>query len=111
MGLERVKLEDPVFEKQFEVFGSDQVEARYLLTTSFMDRLLKLAEIFQSGSIQASFYNNTLLIMVPTYKNYFETASIFKPANFIEEINTILSEMKLVFDMIDTLKLYERTGL
>ena len=39
-GLESVKLEDPKFEKLFDVYGNDQIEARYLLTPSFMERPL-----------------------------------------------------------------------
>ena len=40
--LEKVNLEDCEFEKIFEVYSSDQIEARYLLTTSFMERLKNL---------------------------------------------------------------------
>ncbi len=35
-----VKLEDPEFEKEFVVYGSDQIEARYILSTSLMRRIL-----------------------------------------------------------------------
>ena len=41
-GLQTVRLEDSVFEKFFEVYSDDQIEARYLLTTGFMERMLKL---------------------------------------------------------------------
>lgn len=109
--LQRVRLEDPVFEKQFEVFADDQVEARYLLTTSFMDRLLKLTELFKTNGLECSFYDNRLLIKIPTAKNYFETGSIFKPVTFRDDINTILEEMHSFFSIIETLKLDERTGL
>ncbi len=108
---ERVKLEDPVFEKQFQVFADDQVEARYLLTTSFMDRLLKLVTLFESKGLQCSFYDSCLLLMIPTEKDYFKGSSIFKPATFVEEINIVLQEMKNLFDIIDILKLNEKTGL
>ena len=37
---ELIKLEDPEFEKVFAVYGSDQVEARYILTPALMRRLL-----------------------------------------------------------------------
>ena len=46
-GLQRVNLEDPVFEQAFEVAASNQVEARYLLTPSFMERLLELSRSFR----------------------------------------------------------------
>ena len=110
--LNNVKLEDPVFEKKFEVYSSDQVEARYLLTTSFMERLLELSGLFsKNGVIQCSFYKNKLLLMIPSDKNRFEVGSIYQPATFIDDINLILDEMAIIFQIIDILKLEERTGL
>ena len=109
--METVRLEDPVFEKQFEVSSTDQVEARYLLTTSFMERLLKLAALLGDGKLQCSFYDNKLLIMVPSSHNRFETSSIFKPSTFVEDIDTIIKEMREIFAIVEMLKLHERTGL
>ena len=109
--LENVALEDPVFEKQFEVYSNNQVEARYLLTTSFMERLLRLSDLLGSNHIQCSFYDDKLLLMVPSSYNRFETSSIYVPATFVGDINTILSEMKLIFEIIDILKLNQRIGL
>lgn len=110
-GLERVKLEDPVFEDKFEVYGSDQVEARYLLTTSFMDRLVSLENLVRADSIQCSFFDNRLLMMLSSSHDRFETSSIFKPATFVEDTQTILAEMREVFRIIETLKLQEQTRL
>ncbi len=109
--LENVDLEDPVFEKKFEVYSDDQVEARYLLTPSFMQRLLDLTGLLGGTKVQASFYDNRLLLMISSRENRFETGSAFKPATFVDEINTILKEMSLIFQMIDTLKLDQSTGL
>jgi hypothetical protein len=109
--LDTVRLEDPVFEKMFQVYSDDQVEARYLLTTSFMDRLINLADIFGGKGIQCSFYDDKLLFMIPSKQNRFETGSIFTPATFEPEINTILAEMSEIFQIIDVLKLNEHTGL
>jgi len=109
--LENVQLEDPVFEKQFEVYSNNQIEARYLLTTSFMERLLELSAVFGEKGIQASFYDDKLLMMIPSGKNRFETASIFIPATFEEEINTVLSEMNEIFQIVNILKLNQNIGL
>jgi len=110
--LNNVKLEDPVFEKKFEVYSTDQVEARYLLTTSFMERLLELSGLFsKSGVIQCSFYLNKLLLMIPSDKNRFEVGSIYQPATFVDDINDILKEMAVIFQIIDILKLERKTGL
>ena len=161
-GLENIKLEDPVFEKKFEVYSNDQIEARYLLSTSFMARLLQLAKLFPSekilstrviiysalifltlliinpitimfsfiiffwyicvrllssqrqgginGGVQCSFRDNKLLLMIPCYRKPFAT-SIFKPATFVDDINHILKEMAIIFEIIDILKLERKTGL
>jgi hypothetical protein len=109
--LQKVKLEDPIFEKKFEVYSSDQIEARYLLSTSFMDRLLQLSKLFDNAKIQCSFFENTLFMMIPSNKNYFEMSSIFVPATFEEDINTIMEEMNLIFQIIDILKLNEKNRL
>jgi len=38
-GRERIRLEDPEFERYFSVFGTDQVIARYILSTALMKRI------------------------------------------------------------------------
>ena len=109
--LEAVRLEDPVFEKKFEVYSTDQIEARYLLTTSFMQRLLDMSALFDNARIECSLYENQVLLKIPSKENKFETSSIFKPATFEEDIHMILEEMGLIFKMIDILKLQEETRL
>lgn len=109
--LENVRLEDPLFENEFEVYSENQVEARVLLTTSFMDRLLKLKELFQSSQIECSFYDNELLMMIPSTLNRFETKSIFYPVDFEDDMKSIVQEMHLIFGIIDTLKLNQKIGI
>ncbi|MCE9680391.1 DUF3137 domain-containing protein [Shewanella sp. AS1] len=109
-GLSRVKLEDPRFEKQFDVFSTDQIEARYLLTVSFMERLQELASLFDN-KIQCAFYADSLLIMLSSRDNRFELGSLFQPATFEYEFSQINREMKQLFAMIDILKLDQKIGL
>ena len=35
--LHKINLEDPVFNKMYNVHSADEVEARYLITTAFME--------------------------------------------------------------------------
>lgn len=115
--LETVHLEDPAFEDKFQVMSTDQVEARYLLTTSFMERLLQVEGAFQEGEFlgggqfQCSFYNDKLLFAIPSLQNRFEIGRINQSMTFVPEINEILMQMRLIFSVIDTLKLDETTGL
>ena len=103
--LKKVKLEDPNFEKMFEVYSDDHVEARYLLTGTFIERLKELVENFGGKSIQCCFYNNKLLMMIPIEKDLFETGSIYEAEDFIDDSKSLLKELSLIFSIIDTLKL------
>lgn len=109
-GLVRVKLEDPQFEKEFDVFSTDQVESRYLLNTAFMERLLELAKHFD-GAIQCAFFRNKLIMFLPNRRTNFQIQSIFHGATFSAEFSQLNREMKQLFAIIEVLKLNEYTGL
>lgn len=66
-----VILEDPEFEREFVVHASDQVEARYILSTSMMEKMLELKRRFDS-EVQFSFRLSRMFIAISTTKNYFE---------------------------------------
>ena len=61
---EVVRLEDPVFDKLFNVYSNDQIEARYLLTTTFMERLIEVEKAFGSQKIECSFYKQSLVMAI-----------------------------------------------
>lgn len=109
--LENVTLEDPHFEEMFEVYSSDQIESRYLLTPAFMERLVQLSEAFRSTKIECSFYDNKLLMLIPITQNLFEPGSIFEPEDFVDDAKTLLKEMNLIFQIIDILKLDQNIGM
>jgi len=110
-GLERVRLEDSEFERIFEVYGNDQIEARYLLTAAFMERMLKLRDLFGGKSIQFSFKDNLLLIAVPTKQNMFEACSFFRSNINRDRIDLVFDQFCQIFAVIDILKLNLKTGL
>ena len=109
--LDNVKLEDPLFEKIFEVYSNDQVEARYLLTTSFMQRLLNLKDSFGGEKVECSFYDESLFIMIPVKKNLFEPGPIYESEDFVDDAQNVLKEMNDIFQIIDLLKLDQKTSL
>lgn len=110
-GLSNVKLEDSVFEKEFEVFASDQVEARYLLTTAFMERMLKLRAAYHADSVEFSFFNNQLFIALKTKENMFEATSIFKSCLDKKMVEEAFMQIVSIFAIIDILSLDKRIGL
>lgn len=104
-GLQRVNLEDPVFEQAFEVAASNQVEARYLLTPSFMERLLELSRSFGGAALQGSFHQGSLFLMIPHRSLLFRPASITEYEDFIDDSQAVLKAMNKIFSVIETLKM------
>lgn len=70
---QRVKLENPDFEKIFDTYSTDQIEARYLLSPVLMEKLLELDRKFP-GKITVSFLDSQVIIAIPDSKNHFETS-------------------------------------
>ena len=106
--LENIKLEDVIFEKEFEVYGTDQIEARYLLTTAFMERILMVREAFKSKKIQFSFFDNRLFIAINTTTDMFEPASLFKRSTDRRPIDKVLEQFISVFSIVEFLKLTQQ---
>jgi hypothetical protein len=107
VGLKRTPLEDPEFEKIFQVFTEDTVEARFVLTTAFMERLLNLAALRSpkgTPTVECVFEMNKMVISIPSQNNLFEPKSIRKTALQTDDIHSFLAEMKDVFLLVDTLK-------
>lgn len=104
-GFERVTLEDPVFEKIFEVYGTNQVEARFLLTPVFMEQVIKLKDLYKGKSIQLCFTDNKVLIAIDTKQDMFEPCSFFKTNLNKQKIDLVFEEFVTIFSIIDILKL------
>ena len=62
-GNQLVNLEDTEFENEFVVYSSDQVEARYVMSTSLMQRITRLKKKI-GKPIMLSFKNNKLYFAV-----------------------------------------------
>lgn len=60
---QRIHLEDPRFTEHFRVYGTDQVEARYVLSSSIMEKVVTLKEKFDRP-IFLSFQNRQMYLAV-----------------------------------------------
>ncbi len=109
--LNEVKLEDIQFCRRFNVCSTSQIEARYLLTTAFMERLLNLKSAFDAKNMRCSFYGDSLMIAFSTNKDLFEIGSLFKSLEDPTSINAFYDELSSIYKMIDYFKLDEKTGL
>ena len=106
MGASRVKMENPDFEKVFDVFSTNQIEARYLITPSMMERMLKLDSNFKKG-ITISFRNSTILVAIPDSKNRFE-ADVWSSLSDMSILKSDFAVLQSLLDIVDELNLNTR---
>ena len=105
---QKVVLEDSRFNKIFNVYSSDQVEARYLVTTSFMERLKDLQQVFGAKVVKCSFYDeNKLMIAISTDKNLFEIGNLFKSVYDKDFMKQFYKELSSIYFLMDYFKLDE----
>ena len=106
-GGERIRLEDPEFQKMFEVYCDDQITARYVLTPAFMERLKKLNERYK-GQVYIAI--NTDNIVIATNRGNVLN-SVDSPISALFQkidlnlVTQVYEELVEQLQMIDTLKL------
>lgn len=105
-GFKRIKVPAPEFERAFDIYGVDHVEARYLLDPAMMERLLNLYNEFSGQGMAVAFYKNKVLILISTSYNPFEPEGLFTPAGCEHSILRVKKEFEYVLSLIDRLKLY-----
>lgn len=90
---EKILLEDVRFNKYFTVYGTDQVEARYALSTTLMERITALKEKFNKD-VMLSFTQNQLFLTIENPNGIFsfpsgKLDSIKIIEEFVFEINSL----------------------
>ena len=109
--LNHTELEDTVFNKKFDVFTNDEVDARYLITTSFMERLKAMKTAFSADSVSCAFYDNLLIIALQTKKDLFSLCSLIKPIDDTKQYFQMYEEIVSIIKLIDHFKLNQKIGL
>lgn len=99
-GFQRVGLGASAFEKRFEVYGTDQVEARFLVHPAFMERLIALETASAGRGARCAFTEGELMIAVEG-GDLFEVAHAFKPMPDRKLIQKGISELSRVMALID----------
>ncbi len=105
-----VILEDVEFMNKFSVYSNNQIEARYILTPSFMTRLKELLNKDFVLGLKVSFEEGFINIAVSSNKDWFELPFL-KPATDIRIYRQFLKEIETILSVIDILKLNQDIGL
>lgn len=120
-GMQKVSVDNPEFEKKFEVYSTEPGVAPTLLTPDFVARLMKLDEDWTGSAVKCSFYEGKLLLAIgygsprkPTAKamvlgygefgfgQLFETGSMDKPLTDTEDIHKFLAQMHAILRIVET---------
>lgn len=105
--LKRANMVDPEFEKLFDVYTNDQVEARWLVDPVMIEKLKGLYEEYKGDKMAAAYYDNKMLALISSKHNHFEPASLETPATDPESILSMKREIGQVLSIIDKLDLYD----
>ena len=102
--LEPVHLDDTAFEQRYDVYSTDQIEARALLTPAFMERFMSLAASSGFALPGAMAEGNTLIVALPKRMgtaDLFEPPPYWKPAGG-EALVRMQNDIRSVLSMADT---------
>lgn len=98
----RVGLASPAFEKVFEAWSTDQVEARELLDPIVLERFQELERLYGGKKLRAAFDGGKLLIAIDT-GDRLTIGTMFRPIEGAGRVEAILKEFDVIFDLIDVL--------
>jgi hypothetical protein len=97
-----VKMDDPEFEKHFVVYGTDQIESRYILTHSMMKRILDFKK--RSGhNLFVSFVGSQIYMAIETGDNF--EPSVYRTLLSYKQAMGYIKTLKTAIGVIDDLKL------
>ena len=90
------------FEKIFEAWSTDQVEARDLLDPVVLERFEELDRLFGGAKIRAAFTDGKLIVALET-GDKLNMGSMFTPLPGADRVEKILKEFDVLFDLMDVL--------
>ncbi|MCC0178323.1 DUF3137 domain-containing protein [Waterburya agarophytonicola K14] len=103
---QNVDLEDPEFKQMFKVYGDNQVESRYILSTNLMNRLVEFRKKAKR-QVYLSFVDGFLYIAIPYRHNLFEP-KLFQKMTSFTPLREYFFDLQLMIGIVDDLNLNRR---
>ena len=100
-----VTLEDPEFEEIFTTVSTDQIDARYVLSTSTVRRFVELNRRFPG--MRALFRDEQLVLALPGSRDLFEP-SLYRRARSSAQIGEFVRDIKDLLQIVDEMNLNTR---
>jgi hypothetical protein len=98
-----VQLEDVNFTKEFNVYGDDQIQSRYILSTTLMERILEYKKK-SKNNIYLSFVDSKMYLGIAYTKDLFEPHYLKSMTN-IDLVKTYYEDMILAVCIVEDLNL------
>lgn len=99
---QRVGIASAKFEKIYEAWSTDQVEARELLDPVVLERFEELDRLFDGAKLRAGFSQGKLYAALET-GDKLNMGTMFKPLEGPTRVETILKQFDIIFDLIDVM--------
>ena len=101
-----VKLENADFEKKFAVYSKDQIGARYMLSTTMMEKILKLNTKYKNG-VNVSFIDGNMHVDIKWADPFFDYT--FNLSDDIKMLyGKVYEELFGLFELIEALDLNKK---
>lgn len=104
-GAFEIEMEDIAFNKEFRTMTTDDIEARYILSSNLMERIMEFTNR-SKDEVELSFKNSKMFIMHEARKNHFE-GKLFEN-NDEETLKEIYNDFRTYFDIIEEFRLNRR---
>lgn len=99
--LKRVDLVDPLFEKDFDAFSDDPVEARMIFNPLFIEKFRALSE--QHHPLSASFYDGHKIFLTIPGTRAFLSPSLWRQSKNSSELSASYDEITHILKLIDVI--------
>jgi hypothetical protein len=103
----QVNLENPDFERIFDVYSTNDQEARYLLTPKLMELVLAANAVQAEGQIRLAFVQNSLYVAIPMRGNRLE-AGLNQTVTPDTAVGELAEVVNFAERLVDTLELETR---
>ena len=107
---QRIQIEDEEFNKYYDVYSNDRLEAIYMLNKSFIKRMINLAKKEMVKNISICFEQGNIYIAIAFDEDLFEIP-FSQPATKIENYKSVVTKIIILLKIIDSLNLDKQIGL
>ena len=102
--LKHTEFEDIKFNQLFDVYTDNEIEARYLLTPTFMEKMYNIKTRIPTKRIFAACYANKLFIALQTKEDLFSVAKLSRPLSDLKLPYIVFEQIFSVRQLVDYLE-------